>query len=65
MSDDDGTCEGYGPLDEAGGLRRCAACGIFFRPEGDELLCPLDNAKIDRDTEERLEREHFDGWFDA
>jgi len=64
MSDDDRTCEGYGPLAEAGGLRECAACKIRFRPENEsDLLCWLCSVTIDQDTKAREEEEDL-GWFE-
>jgi hypothetical protein len=65
MSADEPTCSGStGPLDEAGGLRECAACRIRFRPENEsDLLCWLCSVTIDRDNKARREEEDL-GWFE-
>jgi hypothetical protein len=62
MSDDDRTCEGYGPLND----KTCEACGDKYgseEPPKHPHLCPYCASVIDRDTKATKEDKDV-GWFD-
>jgi hypothetical protein len=44
----------------------CAVCGDRYgkdEPPFHPTLCPYHAVRIDRETEEKLEDEHWEGWF--
>jgi acetyl-CoA carboxylase beta subunit len=70
MSREEPTCQGSVSPDSRELLedkpKRCECCGkVLSRSELKTYisLCEQCASVIDAQTEERLEREHFDGWF--